>query len=135
MKKQLSPNLITVVSFIGVVVSVIYFIKSMFSDTVGLSAGIPFLILFGTLFSISMIRSESIHIYHRIGKKKFKFAPLNGAFMASSILGVLISLMYVYSINAKWGFAFIILFGIMFVASLVSMTLANPDEFVDIESK
>ena len=135
MKKQLSPNLITVVSFIGILVSVFYFFKSIYSEHVGIPGGIPFLFLFGTIFSISMIRSKSIHIHHKTSKKKFKFAPINSAFMASSILGILIGLMYVYPINSDWGVAFVIVFGIMFIAAIVSMTLASPDEFVDLETK
>mgnify|MGYP000144407036 CR=1 FL=1 len=70
-----------------------------------------------------------------MAKKKFKFAPLNGAFMATSILGALISLMYVYPKSADWGFAFALVFGAMFLAAVVSMTHADPDTFVELETK
>lgn len=66
---------------------------------------------------------------------RFKFAPLNGAFMATSMLGILISLMYVYPKSFDWGVTFTFLFGIMFVASIVSMTVADPDDFVELETK
>lgn len=68
-------------------------------------------------------------------KRKFKFAPLNGAFMASSILGILISAMYVLPVNETWGLTFLIAFGVMFIASVISMTVADPDEFIELENQ
>lgn len=70
-----------------------------------------------------------------IKKRKFKFAPLSGAYMATSMLGILISLLYVSKENSDWGVAFTFVFGIMFVASMVSMTVADADEFVELERK
>lgn len=70
-----------------------------------------------------------------IKKRKFKFAPLSGAYMATSMLGILISLLYVSKENSDWGVAFTFVFGIMFVASMVSMTVADADEFVELEKK
>lgn len=64
-----------------------------------------------------------------------KFAPLNGAFMATSMLGILISVMYVYPQSADFGVASIIVFGIMFVSSIVSMTVSNPDDFIELEER
>lgn len=64
-----------------------------------------------------------------------KFAPLNGAFMATSMLGILISVMYVYPQSADFGVASIIVFGIMFVSSIISMTVSNPDDFIELEEK
>jgi hypothetical protein len=67
--------------------------------------------------------------------RKFKFAPLSGGYMAASMLGILISLMYVYNQSPDWGITFTVIFGIMFVASVISMTVADPDEFVELETK
>ena len=64
-----------------------------------------------------------------------KFAPLNGAFMATSMLGILISVMYVYPQSADFGVASIIVFGIMFISSIVSMSVSDPDDFVELEEK
>ncbi|MBI4151402.1 hypothetical protein HY496_00385 [Candidatus Woesearchaeota archaeon] len=50
--------------------------------------------------------------------------PLKGSFMAASILGILITLYLVYPANPSYGVAFLVVFGAMFVASLVSMTKA-----------
>ncbi len=68
-------------------------------------------------------------------KRKFKFAPLTGGFMATSILGILISLMYVYPESENWGVTFAAIFIIMFIASIVSMTNADPDVFIELEEK
>ena len=68
-------------------------------------------------------------------ERKFKFAPLNGAFMATSILGGLISLMYVYPKDPDWGVTFSIVFGLMFIASVISMSVADPDLFVELENR
>ncbi|HIH41035.1 TPA: hypothetical protein HA239_01335 [Candidatus Woesearchaeota archaeon] len=55
--------------------------------------------------------------------------------MATSILGVLISLMYVYPRSSDWGVTFTLVFGAMFLAAMASMTHADPDTFVEIETK
>jgi len=54
-------------------------------------------------------------------------APLTGGYMITSMVGFLISAMYVYDISARWGFTFSIFFALMFIASLISMTY-GPDE-------
>ena len=68
-------------------------------------------------------------------KKKFQFAPLNSAFMATSMLGAVISIMYVYPNSFDWGVAFTLIFVIMFIASLVSMSTTDPDTFISMERK
>ena len=68
-------------------------------------------------------------------KRKFKFAPLNGTYMAVSLIGLFVSVMYVYEQSADFGIAFAIVFAIMFVASLLSMTYADPDAFIELETK
>jgi hypothetical protein len=66
---------------------------------------------------------------------KFKFAPLSGGYMAGSMLGIFISLMYVYKQAPDWGITFTIVFSVMFIASIVSMTAADPKEFIELETK
>jgi len=66
---------------------------------------------------------------------KFRFAPLSGGYMAASMLGIFISLMYVYEKSPDWGITFTVAFGIMFIASIVSMTNADPDEFIELETR
>jgi formate hydrogenlyase subunit 3/multisubunit Na+/H+ antiporter MnhD subunit len=61
-----------------------------------------------------------------LAKKKFNVAPLSGGFMVTSIVGFLISVVYVYPQSARWGFTFGIFFALMFMASMISMTY-GPD--------
>ncbi len=56
----------------------------------------------------------------------FKPAPLNTGFFATSIIGLLISLFYIYPKSITWGTAFGLVFVLMFIASLISMRQASP---------
>lgn len=60
--------------------------------------------------------------------KEFNIVPLSGGYMLTSIIGFLISI-YLISpvISRTWGFAFVLFFTLMFVASLISMTYAPSD--------
>ena len=51
-----------------------------------------------------------------------RVVPLSGSFMLTAILGFLISVIWVYPNAPSWGFAFMIVFVIMFVASVISTT-------------
>ena len=53
-----------------------------------------------------------------------KVAPLHGSFMATSIVGFIISALYIYRQlgNKTWGFTFMLFFAAMFIASIISMT-------------
>ena len=51
-----------------------------------------------------------------------KVAPLNSTFMLIAILGFLISTIWIYPMFKPWGFAFALVFALMFLASIVSMT-------------
>lgn len=53
-------------------------------------------------------------------------APLSGSYMITSIVGFIISAIYVFPRNERWGFAFTIFFVLMFIASMISMTY-GPD--------
>jgi len=54
-------------------------------------------------------------------------APLKGGYMITSIVGFIISAMYVFPRSERWGFTFVLFFTLMFVASMISMTY-GPDE-------
>ena len=55
-----------------------------------------------------------------------KVAPLHSSFMIASIVGFLISALYIYKqLGSKtWGFTLMLFFILMFVASIISMTYA-----------
>jgi len=54
-------------------------------------------------------------------------APLKGGYMITSIVGFIISGMYVFPRSERWGITFVLFFTLMFVASMISMTY-GPDE-------
>ena len=54
-------------------------------------------------------------------------APLKGGYMITSIVGFLVSVVYVFPKSYTWGLTFLIFFTAMFVASMISMTY-GPDE-------
>ena len=54
-------------------------------------------------------------------------APLTGGYMITSIVGLIISAIYVFPRSNTWGFTFTIFFTLMFIASLIAMTY-GPDE-------
>ncbi len=57
--------------------------------------------------------------------KKWHAAPLKASFMAASLLGIFITIYYLFDLMGQtWGLAFLILFVLMLIASLVSMTKA-----------
>jgi type III secretory pathway component EscS len=49
-------------------------------------------------------------------------APLKGGYMITSIVGVVVSAIYVMPRSQPWGFTFAFFFALMFVASIISMT-------------
>ncbi|MBW2979194.1 hypothetical protein DRZ77_02410 [Candidatus Woesearchaeota archaeon] len=55
---------------------------------------------------------------------KSKIAPLPGSFMLTALVGLLLSIFFVWPLSATWGFTFTIFFAIMLVAAMISMTKA-----------
>lgn len=53
-----------------------------------------------------------------------RVVPLSSGFMLTSIVGAIVSGMYVYPINRSWGFTLLLFFTIMLIASFISMTYA-----------
>jgi len=68
-----------------------------------------------------MARKKTVKIPSKL---RWHAAPLKGSFMATSMLGFLISAYYVYPQSLNFGLAFMFIFTAMFVASLISMTKA-----------
>lgn len=57
---------------------------------------------------------------------KDEWAPLSAGFMLTSIIGFLVSIWLIMDLSTSWGFTFAFFFVIMFLASLISMTKAEP---------
>jgi len=72
-----------------------------------------------------MAKKKTLKKKSRIKKfSKWHAVPLKGSFMVTAILGFLISYYYVYPVSFNFGLACLIIFAIMFIASLVSMAKA-----------
>ncbi|MBI4451492.1 hypothetical protein HY642_05945 [Candidatus Woesearchaeota archaeon] len=58
----------------------------------------------------------------------FQAAPLSSSFMVASMVGFLISVLFIPKVlDNTWAFTFGIVFTAMFAASFLSMTRADPD--------
>lgn len=66
----------------------------------------------------------------KIRSMRFRPVPVSGVFMLTSILGFLVVTTYTLygRINLTWGFTFDLIFVIMFIASIVSLTPTFPSE-------
>ena len=53
---------------------------------------------------------------------KWHAVPLSASFLVTSILGFFISIYWVYPQSIKFGFSFALVFVLMFISSMVSMT-------------
>ncbi len=56
--------------------------------------------------------------------KKWHAVPLKSSFMATAILGFLISAYWVFPQSTNFGITFMIIFAVMFVAAIISATKA-----------
>jgi len=55
-------------------------------------------------------------------------APLKTSFLVISMIGFLISSLYIPKFSLTWAFSFGLVFILMFVASMISMVRGTPDE-------
>ena len=67
--------------------------------------------------------------------KRYKMAPLSGGYMASSMIGFIVSVIWVFPNNPSFGLAFALVFAMMFFSAVASMTHADPDLFVELETR
>lgn len=66
-------------------------------------------------------------------QSKPKVAPLGGSFFFISIIGLYVSLIYIVKKWPDFGFSFAVIFGIMFVASIISLTYAPAKTLIKLE--
>ncbi len=62
----------------------------------------------------------------------YRVVPLSAGFMLTSILGGIISAFYIYPRSRAFGFSFFVIFTLMFVASMISMTYAPIEAEFDV---
>jgi hypothetical protein len=61
-------------------------------------------------------------------RKRSKIAPLKTSFLITSMIGFLVSALYIPRFSLTWAFTFGVVFTIMFVASMISMVKGEPGE-------
>ena len=67
--------------------------------------------------------------------KAFKVAPLSNVFMMTSMLGFIISAWFIIPASKSWGFALVIIFLLMFIASVISMSKAPVEAELQVDKK
>ncbi|MFC1734206.1 hypothetical protein ACFL6I_28210 [candidate division KSB1 bacterium] len=65
--------------------------------------------------------------------KRFKAAPLPSSFFLTAILGLLITAYYWGKIGDDWAFTFILVFVMMFIASMISMSKAPVEAQLELD--
>lgn len=65
----------------------------------------------------------------------FKAQPLSNSFVITSIVGFIVSILYVYKRNPSYGFAFAFVFALMFIASVISMSRADIGDHLQVDHK
>ena len=58
-----------------------------------------------------------------------KYVPLNSSFLAVSIIGFFVSVIYVSDYSVNWAFAMGLVFVLMFIASIITMEKASIDMY------
>lgn len=66
---------------------------------------------------------------------KNHIAPLKNSFMVISMFGFVISAIYIVPKSLQFGFAFCLVFLVMFIASVISMTYSEEIEHLQIDYK
>ena len=56
------------------------------------------------------------------------YVPLTSGFMLTSIIGFMVSTLFVMKLSVTWGFTFSLFFIVMFISSVVSMSNMDADE-------
>ena len=67
--------------------------------------------------------------------KAFKAAPLSNVYMMSSMLGLIISAWFIIPLSKPWGFALTLIFLLMFIASIISMSHAPVEAELQIDKR
>lgn len=64
-----------------------------------------------------------------------KAAPLSAGFMLTSIIGFMLSILIIYPRWPTWGFTFTLIFTLMFISSVISMTYSEAESHLAIHKR
>jgi multisubunit Na+/H+ antiporter MnhB subunit len=62
-----------------------------------------------------------------------KFVPLTSGFMLTSIIGFMVSVLFVLKIDPTWGFTLSLFFLLMFISSVISMSNMEAEDNYGLE--
>ena len=65
----------------------------------------------------------------------FKAAPLPSGFMFTAIVGFFITIYFWNILGESFGFTFALFFILLFIASIISMTYASPEDIIAMEER
>lgn len=65
--------------------------------------------------------------------KRYKAAPLPSSFFLTSILGMLITAFYWNKLGDDWATTFLVVFIMMFIASMISLRMAPADAQLEMD--
>jgi hypothetical protein len=107
-----------------------FFFASFYLIYYNVKGGFLISLFFMILFLEAFILRTEKHAdeEHIKGKARLIQTPLSSGFMLTSIMGALLSIFVIIPFNLAWGFTFVVVFIIMFIASIVSMTQAPVGE-------
>ncbi len=66
---------------------------------------------------------------------RLKAAPLSSSYMLVSMFGFVVSVLVIMNLSRPWGITFALIFALMFIASMISMTHAPALEALEITFK
>lgn len=108
-----------IIGIVGFILSSFYLLYSSLSA--GFFLSLFFMILFIEAFILRVqhnhIRNERKKNLHHV-----EYFPLSSNFMLTSIIGFLGSLFVVLPLSLSWGVTFALVFFLMFISSMISMT-------------
>lgn len=67
--------------------------------------------------------------------ENFKAAPLSSGFMFTSIIGFFVTVYFWNLLGDTFGFTFVLFFVLLFIASMISMSHADPDDILALEDR
>jgi|SaaInlV_120m_DNA_4_1040238.scaffolds.fasta_scaffold52030_1 hypothetical protein len=99
------------ISIVGLLISLYYLMDPT------IQIGVFFVAFFLVMFIITFLSKE-----------------ISFPYMIASLIGFVASLIFAQIPDPTWGVTFVIFFGYMFFTSVVSMTRADPNSFVELET-
>lgn len=117
-KRGMNTTLI-IIGLLGFIASSFFLMNNDLAG--GFLLSLFFMILFLEAFIVRMQLNHHKR-QHSTRRAKRYYTPLSSGFMLTSMIGILMSLVVLVPFSLSWGITFTAVFGIMFFASILSMS-------------